>query len=143
MGVSNFTVRLLKEAGERHGADLLCNQVEYHPFLSQNAVLGYLRAKGMMLTAYSPLGRGEVLNDPTLKAIGEKYGKNAGQVTLRWLIEQDGVAAIPRSSSERHIRANFDIFDFELSHEDKAAIDRLTGNRRFVNPAWAPDWDAI
>ncbi|HET6522316.1 MAG TPA: aldo/keto reductase, partial [Geminicoccaceae bacterium] len=137
VGVSNFTVRLLKESVGKHGADLLCDQVEYHPFLSQNAVLGYLRANDMMLTAYSPLARGKVVDDPTLGAIGGKYGKNAGQVALRWLVEQDGVAAIPRSSSERHIRANFEIFDFELSHEDKAAIDRLAGNQRFVSPSWA------
>ncbi len=143
IGVSNFTVALLKEAVDRHAADLVCNQVEYHPLLPQNAVLGFLRAHGMMLTAYSPLARGQLRDDPTLNRIGEKHGKSATQVALRWLMEQDGVAAIPRSGSERHIRANLDIFDFELSQEDMAAIDGLgAGNQRFVDPSWAPEWDA-
>jgi 2,5-diketo-D-gluconate reductase B len=142
VGVSNFTVALLKEAVERHGADLLGNQVEYHPFLPQNAVLGYLRAQGMMLTAYCPLAQGRVRDDTTLNKIGKKHGKTGTQVALRWLLEQDGVAAIPKSRSDEHIRANFNVFDFELSQEDMAAIDGLSAaNQRFVNPSWAPAWD--
>lgn len=143
IGVSNFTVALLKEAIEVHGADLLCNQVEYHPFLSQRPVLEYLYAQGMMLTAYSPLARGEVIRDSTLKRIGQNYGKSPAQVVLRWLLQQDAVAAIPKASSKDHCRSNFQIFDFSLSAEDMAVIGKLTGNRRTIDPGWAPEWDTV
>ena len=142
LGVSNFPVSLLREAVETHGADLLCDQVEYHPFLSQRPLLDALRSYGMMLTAYSPLARGEVARDRTLAEIGARHGKSPAQVALRWLIEQDGVAAIPKASNERHSRDNFDIFDFELSDDDRAVIDRLPKNRRRIDPGWAPQWDA-
>jgi 2,5-diketo-D-gluconate reductase B len=142
IGVSNFTVAHLRQTVEEHSADILCNQVEYHPFLSQRPVLDYLRRHDIMLTAYTPLGRGLVPNDPTIGAIAKKHDKTAAQVALRWLVDQDGVSAIPRSSSKAHTAANFAIFDFALDGEDRAAIDALRGNRRVVNPAWAPDWDA-
>ncbi|HEX7969519.1 MAG TPA: aldo/keto reductase, partial [Stellaceae bacterium] len=89
IGVSNFNVQLLKEAMETYGADLLCNQVEYHPYLSQRAVLAAVRRYGMMLTAYTPLARGRVARDPTLAAIGRKHDKSPAQVALRWLLDQD------------------------------------------------------
>jgi 2,5-diketo-D-gluconate reductase B len=124
IGVSNFTVPLLDEAA-RHGADLLCNQVEYHPYLSQRPVLDAVRRLGMMLTAYAPVAKGRAVADGTLAAIGRKYGKCAAQVSLRWLIEQDGVAAIPKASSRAHLAQNLAIFDFVLTPEDRAAIDRM------------------
>ena len=141
IGVSNFNVKLLREAVETQGADLLCNQVEYHPFLSQRAVLAALGRYGLMLTAYTPLGRGEVQRNRDLAAIGGKYGKSAAQVALRWLIDQKNVAAIPKAVSGAHAAANIDIFDFALSAEDRAAIDAMRGNRRLVDPGWGPDWD--
>ena len=142
IGVSNFSVKLMREAVEQHGAELLCNQVEYHPFLAQRAVLAAVRRYGMMLTAYAPVARGRVFRDKTLVAIGRKHGKSAAQVALRWLIEQDGVAAVPKAARREHAAANIDIFDFALSAEDRAAIDALAEGDRLV--AWggyAPDWD--
>ncbi|HXZ00239.1 MAG TPA: aldo/keto reductase [Stellaceae bacterium] len=141
IGVSNFNVKLLKEAVETHGADLLCNQVEYHPFLSQRAVMAALRRYGLMLTAYTPLGRGHVQHNRALAAIGAKYGKSAAQVALRWLIEQENVAAIPKAASRAHAAANIDIFDFTLAAEDRAAIDAMRGTLRVVDPGWGPEWD--
>ncbi len=141
IGVSNFTVALLKEAVEAIGADLLCNQVEYHPFLSQRLVMAAVRHYGMMLTAYTPLARGGAERDRTLTAIGRKYGKSPAQVALRWLLDQDGVAAIPKAASRAHAAANIDIFDFALSAEDRAAIDALRGSHRVVDPGWGPRWD--
>lgn len=142
IGVSNFNVRLLRESVERHGADLLCNQVEYHPFLTQRAVLDATRRCGMFLTAYAPVARGRVFQDKTLVAIGRKHGKSAAQVALRWLIEQDGVAAIPKASRREHAAANIDIFDFKLSAEDRAAIDALAEGDRLVEWwGYSPDWD--
>jgi 2,5-diketo-D-gluconate reductase B len=142
IGVSNFTVALLDEAIETHGADLFCNQVEYHPYLSQRAVLAAVSRRGMMLTAYSPLARGRVQRDPALAAIARKYAKSPTQVALRWLLDQDGVAAIPKSAGRAHLAANLDVFDFTLRPEDRDAIDGLHDAYRVVDPAgWAPDWD--
>ena len=142
IGVSNFTVRHLREAVDEIGADLLVNQVEYHPFLSQRPVLDFLRNQGMLLTAYSPVAKGEVMRDPTLIEIARQHGRTPCQITLRWLMQQDGVAAIPRTSSEANCEANFDIFDFALNEFEMAEINELTSrHRRLVNPSWAPAWD--
>lgn len=142
IGVSNFSVKLLREAVERHGADLLCNQVEYHPFLAQSAVLAALKRYGMMLTAYAPVARGRVFKDKTLVAIGRKYGKSGGQVALRWLIEQENVSAVPKAAQREHAAANIDIFDFTLSADDRAAIDALAEGDRLVEwGGYSPDWD--
>lgn len=142
IGVSNFTVALLDEAVSRHGADdLICNQVEYHVYLSQVPVLAALRRHGMALTAYSPVAKGKVAKDPVLAEIGRAHGKTAGQIALRWFMEQDAVAAIPKSGTPERIRANIDIFDFELSPAERARIDALQGAERLISPAHAPAWD--
>jgi len=143
IGISNFTVALIQEALARSEEPLIADQVEYQPYLSQDAVREELRANGMALIAYSPLAQGRVFGDPTLARIGERHGKTPGQVTLRWLLQQDGVAAIPRSSREAHARANFAIFDFALSAAEMAEIAALArpGGRQ-INPAgMAPRWD--
>jgi diketogulonate reductase-like aldo/keto reductase len=143
IGISNFTTGLIGEAWRHTAEPLVLNQVEYHPFLSQKAVLEATRAKGMGLTAYAPIAHGKVFANETLRQIGERHGKNGGQVTLRWLIQQEGVCAIPGSSKEANLRANFDIFDFELSEEEMADIDSLGSPKgRIVNPTGtAPAWD--
>ena len=141
IGISNFPIALMREAVETHGAGVVCNQVEYHPFLDQRRLIDDARAHGLFVTAYCPLAQGEVDGNPTLGAIARKHGKSPAQVTLRWLVDQDGVAAIPKAASEAHCRANFEIFDFALSDEDRAAIDDLRGTRRMVSPEFAPDWD--
>jgi 2,5-diketo-D-gluconate reductase B len=142
IGVSNFTVLLLRQAVERHGADLLCNQVEYHPFLAQGPVRAALERYGMMLTAYAPVARGRVFDDKTLTAIGRHYGKSAAQVTLRWLLDQKNVAAVPKAARRQHAAANIDIFDFTLSAEDRIAIDALAEEERLVEwGGYAPEWD--
>ena len=140
-GVSNFPVKMLREA-KKLFPPLLCNQVEYHPFLSQKSVLRELRKSKMFLTAYSPLARGEVFKNAALKAIGKKYGKTAGQTALRWLIDQKDVVVIPKSKSLSHIRSNFNIFDFKLSPEDTKKIAALQKkNKRLVKPSFSPKWD--
>jgi 2,5-diketo-D-gluconate reductase B len=142
IGVSNFPVALMQEAVEKIGAPIAANQVEYHPQLSQRPVLNYARGHNMIVTAYSPLGRGALLNHPTLEAIAARHGKSTAQVALRWLVEQDGVAAIPKAASEKNARANFEIFDFHLDREDTVAINLLADNKRLIDPEWAPEWDA-
>ena len=142
IGVANFTLPLLQQAVMEFGAPLFCNQVEYHIMLSQKPVLDYARKHQMIATAYSPLGKGELVKHPMLVAIGEKHNKTAAQVALRWLIQQDGVAAIPKSAREENMRRNFEIFDFELDADDQQKITQLGSNNRLINPAWAPQWDA-
>ncbi|WP_200343162.1 aldo/keto reductase [Rhodovibrio sodomensis] len=142
VGVSNFTVALMQDAVEKNGADIVCNQVEYHPFLNQQPVLREARRLGLFLTAYCPLAKGRAPADPVLQAIGEKHGKTAAQVALRWLIQHGDVAAIPKASSLAHAEANFDVFDFELDRGDLAQIAELPGGTRIIDPSWAPHWDA-
>jgi 2,5-diketo-D-gluconate reductase B len=142
IGVSNFTVPLLRETIERHGADIICNQVEYHPFLSQRALRAAMRHYGLMLTAYAPVARGRVFSDKTLVTIGRRYGKSAGQVALRWLLDQERVCAIPKAGRREHAAANLDVFDFHLAPEDRAAIDALAEGDRLVEwGGYTPRWD--
>jgi 2,5-diketo-D-gluconate reductase B len=141
IGVSNFPVRLMKEAVETIKAPIACNQVEYHVGLSQKPVLDYARTHKIIVTAYSPLGRSKLAGHPVLVKIGKKYGKSGAQVALRWLIEQQGVSAIPKASHEENIRQNFGIFDFKLNDEDRTAIASLGTNERLIDPAFAPEWD--
>ncbi len=142
IGVSNFTVAQMEEALKVSGGKVCLNQVEYHPYLSQKPVLEFARKNNMAVTAYSPIARGDAIKDRVLQEIGSKYGKNAGQVALRWLMQQDNVAAIPKSATPENIKSNIKIFDFELSAEDMAAIHALAKpDGRQVNPGFAPVWD--
>jgi diketogulonate reductase-like aldo/keto reductase len=142
IGISNFPTALIDQAVSLTDAPLTVNQVEYHPYLDQSKVLESVRAHNMLLTAYCPIARGNVIKDATLKAIGEKYGKSPVQVTLRWLLQQDSVMAIPKSGSPKNAAANFDIFDFELSENDMEAIHDLANpNGRLIDPSFAPEWD--
>jgi 2,5-diketo-D-gluconate reductase B len=140
IGVSNFPAGLLEQALEI--APIFCNQVEYHPFLDQGRLLDLARENEVLITAYSPLAHGKVPDDAALKQIGEKHGKSAGQVALRWLLDQPGVSPIPKASSRERREENFDVFDFTLDDEDRERIAGLPKDVRTANPPWAPDWDA-
>lgn len=145
IGVSNFTVALMEEAARLAApVPLVANQVEYHPFLSQRRVLAACRRLGMALVAYCPLARGRVFESPVIRRIAERHGRNPAQVALRWLIQQEGVAAIPRSAKPEHVKSNFDIWDFELSPEEMAEISALgsPAGRIVALPGLAPAWDA-
>ncbi|RMF53539.1 MAG: aldo/keto reductase, partial [Bacteroidetes bacterium] len=122
---------------------LVTNQVEYHPYLSQRAVLAVLREAGMCLTAYSPLAQGRLLDDPVLRTLGARYGKTPAQVALRWLLQQDGVVAIPKAARPEHAAANIDVFDFTLTDEEMRQIHGLARpDGRVVDPpGLAPAWD--
>lgn len=141
IGVSNFPLDLLKEVNDDIRAPIFCNQVEFHPFLDQLDLLDYAIEKDILLTAYSPLAQAKVLEDETLIDIAENYDKSPAQISLRWLIEQENVVAIPKASSKEHLEANFDIFDFQLSDEDFDRIDQIDRQERLVNPSFAPSWD--
>jgi 2,5-diketo-D-gluconate reductase B len=140
IGVSNFPTKLLEIALAR--APIVCNQVEYHPFLDQTPLLKLCRERDVVLGAYSPLARGHVSKDEVLAGIGARHGRTGAQVALRWLLQQRGVAAVPKASSERHLRANLEVLDFALSDEEMAKVGALRSGRRYIDPEWGPDWDA-
>ncbi|MBN8892573.1 MAG: hypothetical protein BGP12_10850 [Rhodospirillales bacterium 70-18] len=141
IGVSNFPAALLKRAVEEIRAPICCNQVEYHVLRDQSAVLSYLRAHGMALTAYCPLAQGRLAEHPALDAIARKHNATPAQVALKWLLDQDGVAAIPKAGRATSQQANLDALALVLDDADRAAIAALPKTERFVNPGFAPAWD--
>jgi diketogulonate reductase-like aldo/keto reductase len=132
LGVSNFTPELVRQAQEVCPSPIFCNQVEYHPFLSQQKLLETCRQEGVTLVAYSPLARGGVFDNDVLQRIGKRHDRTAGQVALRWLLEQEGVGAIPKSSSAEHQRENLGCLDFELSEKEMAKIHELARGERLI-----------
>ena len=142
IGVSNFTVALIEEAVAACPEPLVCDQVEYHPYLDQTKVREACARHGMAVVAYSPVAKGRIKNDQALTRIGARYRKSAAQVCLRWLVQQN-VAAIPRTSKLERLSENIEIFDFELSDDDLAEIARLARpDGRIVDWAWSPQWDS-
>ncbi|HKS20629.1 MAG TPA: aldo/keto reductase [Bradyrhizobium sp.] len=141
IGVSNFTVALIEEAVAKCPASLVCNQVEYHPYLDQTKVREACARHGMAVVAYSPIAKGRIKNDELLGRIGKAHGKSGAQVCLRWLVQQN-VSAIPRTSRLERLSENLDIFDFELSENEMREIS-AQGSRdgRLTDFGFAPKWD--
>ena len=141
IGVSNFTVALIEKAVAACPEPLVCDQVEYHPYLDQTKVKAACGQHGMALVAYSPIAKGRIKNDRALAQIGDRYRKTSAQVCLRWLVQQN-VAAIPRTSKLERLSENIDVFDFELSDEDMTQISMM-GNAggRLTDYGFAPKWD--
>jgi len=141
IGVSNFTVALIEEAVAACPAPLVCNQVEYHPYLDQTKVLTACKSFDLALVAYSPVAKGRVKNAEALHRIGQNYGKTAAQVCLRWLTQQ-GVVAIPRTSKVERLSENIDVFDFRLTDSEMDEIFAMgTRQGRITNFGFAPKWD--
>ncbi len=136
IGVSNFTIRHLQDTIKITQIPICVNQVEFHPLLYQKDLLNFCENYNIKITAYSPLAKSEVFDNPLLKKIGRKYKKTAGQISLRWLL-QKGTIVIPKASSEKHLKENLDVFDFELNKEDVKLIDNLNINKRLVNPVFS------
>ncbi|MEI9924173.1 MAG: aldo/keto reductase [Bradyrhizobium sp.] len=141
IGVANFNIALLKTVVEEIKAPIACNQVEYHVMLDQTPLRQYMASKAIPLVAYCPLGQGRAASDETLIAIGRKHGASAAQVALKWLLDQDGVAAIPKASRAESQQANLDALNVGLDEEDLKAIAGLPKDKRLVNPGFAPAWD--
>jgi 2,5-diketo-D-gluconate reductase B len=141
IGVSNFTVALIEEAAAACPEPLVCDQVEYHPYLDQTKVKDACARHGMALVAYSPVAKGRIKNDRALARIGERYRKSAAQVCLRWLVQQN-VSAIPRTSKLERLSENINVFDFELSDEDMSQISAMgSAAGRLTDFGFAPKWD--
>ncbi|MFB6296072.1 MAG: aldo/keto reductase [Halobacteriales archaeon] len=125
LGVANFTRSGLEEAMEATEAPLVTDQVLYNPLADQSDLVSFCAGTDLALTAYSPLARGAVLGNDVLAGIGERYGKTAAQVALRWLLQQDGVVAIPKATGPTHLEENLDVFDFSLTDGEMERIDGL------------------
>jgi 2,5-diketo-D-gluconate reductase B len=141
IGVSNFPVALLKRAVEEVRAPIACNQIEYHVLLDQSAVLRYAQEKNIAVTAYCPLAQGRLAEHPALAELARKHGATPAQVALKWLLDQDCVAAIPKAARRESQLANLEALKLQLDDVDRAAIAALPKDTRFVNPGWAPAWD--
>lgn len=143
IGVSNFPVATLEAAVSLSEAPLACNQVEYHPFLNQDRVLAACRRHGMALVSYCPLARASKLADaPAIVAAAKRHDRSPAQIVLRWHVQQEGVAAIPRSTRPERIAENLRVFDFVLSAEEMAAISALTSRgHRICDYGFSPVWD--
>ncbi len=139
IGVANFPSALLRQAAAI--APIACNQVEYHVLLAQDSLLATQRALGVPLVAYAPLAQGRLADYAALRTIASKHGATPAQVALKWLLDQEGVAAIPKASRRESQQGNLDALTLVLDDADRAAIAGLPKTERFVQPGFAPAWD--
>lgn len=139
VGVSNYTAAQFQRAAKV--ADVATNQVEYHALLDQSTVLNAVRSEDAFLTAYSPLAHGALFGDDRVEQVAEEVGASVAQVALAWLLRQDDVAVLPRSSSKDHIADNLAARDLELTDEQAAMLDDLPKDQRQIDPPFGPDWD--
>jgi len=138
VGVSNFSPELVEEAMDVLDAPLFANQVERHPMLRQDELLAHAQEEDYYLVAYSPLGRGEALSLPEVEAVAEKHGVSPAQACLAWVTHPENVVAVPKATSEAHLRDNLGATDLELDAEDVERIDGVERRERFVERDGAP-----
>ena len=129
IGVSNFQIRHLQRILAEGTVVPAVNQVELHPYLTQEPLRAFHREHGIVTEAWSPLGRGQLISDRTVAGLAEKYGVTPAQVVLRWHLQQ-GIVVIPKSVTPERIRSNFDVFGFELADDDVADISGLNADQR-------------
>ena len=140
IGVSNFNVALIEQAVKLSEAPLVCNQVEYHPFLDQSKVIAACKRHDMAVVAYSPIARGGAERDEVIARIAKAHGKSPAQISLRWLVQQ-GIVVIPRTSKAERLKENIALFDFSLTPAEMKEIAALARGGRIVNWAYSPEWD--
>ena len=143
IGVSNFQVPHLRRLAAETEVVPAVNQIEVHPYFTNEEVRGYGAEHGILTEAWSPIAQGGVLEDPTISAVAKRVGKTTAQVTLRWHIQR-GDIIFPKSTTPSRVRENFELFDFELTDDDMAAIsalDKGEDGRTGAHPdtfAWMP-----
>lgn len=129
IGVCNFHAEHLDRIAESSNERPVLNQVELHPWLTQEPLVGYHQVHGIVTQAWSPLARGQVLDDPTLVSLSGEYGVSVAQLVLRWHLQR-GIAVIPKSNSTARITENSRVFGFELSDDHMAVISGLNRDYR-------------
>ena len=134
IGISNFNHNLVKDCISLGYNDIFCNQVEYHPYLNQKKLISIINKSGILPVAYSPLAKGELLQEKLIIDISNKYSKTPAQIILRWLNQQNWVA-IPKSSNKKRLIENLNIFDFTIDKNDMNSLYKLDKNYRVVPSA--------
>ena len=138
IGISNFSAARVDAAVAACPEPLAANQCEYHPYLNQDAVRAACARHGLAFTSYCPLGKGDLVNDPAVRAIAAAHGKTPAQVVLRWHVQQPRTAAIPKSGNEARIAENLAVFDFALGEDEMRRLSALARpDGRMVKPAWS------
>jgi 2,5-diketo-D-gluconate reductase B len=142
IGVSNFTVDLMKQAIAAIGAEhIATNQIELHPYLQNRTVVGFAQSQGIQITSYMTLAYGEVLKDPAIQQIAERLRATPAQVTLAWAMQM-GYAVIPSSTKRANLESNLKACGLTLSEADMQLIASLDRGHRLTSPKGiAPDWD--
>lgn len=133
IGVSNFMIHHLEALFETAEIKPHVNQVLLAPGCPQEELVSFCRQHAILLEAYSPLGTGSIFNNPLVQELAQKYGKSIAQIALRWSL-QKGFLPLPKSVTPNNIEANLQIFDFELSAEDVARLDKVEGVNQQKNP---------
>ena len=131
IGVANFNSDLLNECVNLGFNDLFCNQIEYHPFLSQSKLLDTMKRLDIIPVAYCPICRGDVAKDDVIINLSEKYSKTPAQIALRWIVQQNAVA-IPKTANLERLKENINIYDFNLDEGDMEQIFGLHRDQRLV-----------
>lgn len=131
IGVSNFTLEHLEDILAHGSVVPAVNQIEIHPYFQQNEMIDFLTKHNIAHEAWSPLGAGNkgLFEEPTLKALAEKYHKNIGQIILRWHLQRNTIV-IPKSSNQKRLESNIDLWDFALEQTDMEAIAKLDKDKR-------------
>lgn len=142
IGVANFNIALIRQALEFCPEPLTMVQGEYHPYLDQQKLLVFCRSQGLAFTAYCPLARGKLLDDPVLTALASDKNKTVAQIVLRWFVQQE-VIPIPKTVTPQRMKENIDVFDFSLTEAEMKRIHALARpDGRLVDPKGrAPTWD--
>ncbi len=142
IGVSNFTIALMKEAIAAVGAEnIATNQIELHPYLQNRKVVEFAKSQGIHITSYMTLAYGEVLKDPVINQIADRHNATAAQVTLAWAM-QLGYSVIPSSTKRANLESNLKACELTLSEDDMAQIAALDRGHRLTSPkGLAPQWD--
>ena len=143
IGVANFNIAMLDQAIALCPEPLVNLQGESHPYIDTTKIVAACRARGIVFTAYCPLGRGKLLRDPVLGEIAANNGRTLAQVALRWLVQRGNIVPIPRSSNPGRMAENLDVFGFTLTDDEMTRIGTLArANGRIADPAGrAPKWD--
>ena len=126
IGVSNFTIAHLEEALAVSPVPIANDQVLYHPQRNQESLRRFCNDKGIVITSYSPLGRGEMVNERSIKRLAQAHGRTPAQIVLKWLVDK-GIVVIPRSRSREHLAENLDLFGWELGEQARHALDSMEG----------------
>lgn len=143
VGVANFNIAMLEEAIHLCPEPLVTLQAEYHPYLDQSKVLAACRRLGLIFTAYCPLARGRLFQDPVIAEIARAHDRTVAQIALRWIVQQGNIAPLPRSSNPERIAQNLQVFNFALTDDEMRRLHALTRpDGRIANPQGrAPAWD--